>query len=74
MFNQKGKFKVNFPNEVDDLVLRFLEWVWQPHKERHIRYVIENIKPDHFNEFIKVINGYTNIEINEEYIKNLVKK
>ena len=35
---------------------------------------VENIKPDHFNEFIKVINGYTNIEINEEYIKNLVKK
>lgn len=73
MFEQKGRFKANFPNEVDDLVLRFLEWVWQPHKERHIKYVIENIKKDHFPEFIEVVNSYTNIEIDKNYIKNLVK-
>ena len=28
--------------ETDDLVIRFMEWVWQPHKTRHINYVKNN--------------------------------
>ena len=71
MFQQKGTFKANFPNEVDDLVLRFIEWVWQPHKHRHINYVLTNIKNEHIPVFINTVNNYTNIDIDKDYIKNL---
>ena len=58
-----------FPHETDDLVLRFLEWVWQPHKTRHILSVRENFKNE--EEFIDIINTYTSIEIDVKYIKEL---
>jgi|TARA_Y100000310_G_scaffold231004_1_gene233533 hypothetical protein len=70
MFENKGKFKANFPCEVDDLVLRFMEWVWQPHKERHIKYVINNLK--NTSEFIEVVNEFTNVEIDNNYIKKML--
>ena len=71
MFEQKGTFEANFPNEVDDLVLRFIEWVWQPHKIRHINYVKNNLKDT--QEFIEIINGYTNIEIDNKYMEEILK-
>ena len=70
MFGQEGTFESNFPNEVDDLVLRFMEWVWQPHKSRHINYVINNIQDT--SEFIDIVTNYTNIEIDDDYIKELI--
>ncbi len=70
MFEQKGTFKANFPCETDDLVIRFMEWVWQPHKKRHINYVIKNLKDT--SEFIEVINKYTNIEVDDIYIKQML--
>ena len=72
MFDNQGTFKVNFPCETDDLVLRFMEWVWQPHKQRHINYVIKNLK--NTSEFIEVVNTYTNIEIDDIYIKELLNQ
>ena len=63
------KIKIWFPHEIDDIVLRFLEWVWQPHKTRHIQAVRDNFNNE--DEFIDIINKYTNIEINHQYIKEL---
>ena len=71
MFGQDGTFEVNFPNPVDDLVVRFMEWVWQPHKSRHINYVINNIQDT--SEFIDIVTSYTNIEIDDDYMKELLK-
>ena len=58
-----------FPYETDDLVLRFLEWVWQPHKTRHIQAVRDNFKNK--DEFIEIINTYTNVQIDDKYVKEL---
>ena len=55
-----------FPSDTDDLVLRFLEWVWQPHKTRHINEFRDNFKNE--DEFIETINSYTNIQIDKEYL------
>ena len=71
MFGQYGTFEVNFPNPVDDFVVRFMEWVWQPHKSRHINYVINNIQDT--SEFIDIVTSYTNIEIDDDYMKELLK-
>ena len=71
MFEKQGNFEVNFPNDIDDLVLRFIEWVWQPHKKRHIEYVKNNLT--NTSEFIYIINSNTNIEIDEKYIQELLK-
>ncbi len=73
MFGQDGTFEVNFPNQVDDLVVRFMEWVWQPHKSRHINYVIKNIQNIDMSEFIDIVTGYTNIEVDDDYMKELLK-
>jgi len=67
----EGNITVNFPCETDDLVLRFIEWTWQPHKTRHINYVIKNLKNK--NDFIKTVNKYTNIEIDNQYVEELLK-
>lgn len=63
------KINVWFPQETDDLVFRFLEWVWQPHKTRHIQDFMKNLKNE--NEVIKIINKYTSIQINNQYIQSL---
>lgn len=65
------KIKIWFPCEVDDLVLRFLEWAWQPHKIRHIQAVRDNYNNE--DEFLNILNKYTNLEVNKEYIKQLFK-
>ena len=72
MFKEQGTFKANFPCETDDLVVRFMEWVWQPHKQRHINYVINNLK--NTSEFIEVVNEFTNIEIDDTYIKEMLNQ
>ena len=77
---KEGKVDLLFPNIDDDLVLRFLEWVWQPHKTRHINYVRNNLDsalvgtPGSTGEFMRVVNEYTNIEIDEEYIRDLLRR
>ena len=63
------KIKIWFPNEIDDLVLRFLEWVWQPNKIRHIQAVKDNYNNE--DEFIHIINKYTNLEIDKQYMEQL---
>tara|TARA_R100001377_G_C3192413_1_gene111145 strand:- start:241 stop:1239 length:999 start_codon:yes stop_codon:yes gene_type:complete len=65
----QDSIQVWFPSEVDDLVLRFLEWVWQPHKTRHIQAVRD--KFNHSDEFIDIINKHTNIDIDNKYIQDL---
>ena len=72
MFEKQGTFKVNFPCDTDDLVVRFLEWVWQPHKSRHINYVVNNFK--NTSEFIEVVNEFTNVEIDNNYIKKMLNQ
>ena len=71
MFENQGTFEANFPCETDDLVLRFIEWVWQPHKTRHIEYVKNNLT--NTADFIYIINNNTNIEIDKNYIQELLK-
>ena len=58
-----------FPSDVDDLVLRFLEWVWQPHKTRHINDFKAKFK--HEDEFIKIINEYTTIQVDKKYLDDI---
>ena len=58
-----------FPHETDDLVLRFLEWVWQPHKTRHIQAFRDDFKNE--DEFIDIINNYTDIQVDKNYLKEL---
>ena len=70
-FEQEG-INIWFPSEVDDLVLRFLEWVWQPHKTRHIQAVRD--KFDHADEFIDVVNTHTNIDIDYRYMEELFQE
>jgi hypothetical protein len=67
-FDQES-IQIWFPSAVDDLVLRFLEWVWQPHKIRHIQAVRD--KFNHADEFIDIINTHTNIDIDYKYIQDL---
>ena len=74
MFNSGEVFKANFPCLIDDLVLRFMEWVWQPHKTRHIKYVIDNLQPEHEDEFIKTINKFTSIEVDSSYVKEIIEQ
>jgi len=74
MYDSSNKFKANFPCAVDDLVLRFMEWVWQPHKTRHIKYVINNLKSEHEAEFIKTVNTFTNIEVDSNYVKEIMEQ
>ena len=64
-----GEGKLSFLNETDDLVIRFLEWAWQPHKMRHITAVRDLYKNE--NEFLELINKYTNIGIDKEYMKTV---
>ena len=70
-FEQEG-INIWFPSEVDDLVLRFLEWVWQPHKTRHIQAVRD--KFDHADEFIDIVNTHTNIDIDYQYMEELFQE
>jgi hypothetical protein len=63
------EFDIYFPHEMDDLVISFLEWVWQPHKTRHILTVRDNFKNG--AEFIDIVNKYTNVEIDSEYINTV---
>ena len=72
MFGKQGKFKVNFPCDTDDIVIRFLEWVWQPHKSRHINYVVNKLK--NTSEFIEVVNEFTNVEIDNNYVKEMLNQ
>tara|TARA_B100000315_G_scaffold65473_1_gene59432 strand:- start:3086 stop:4096 length:1011 start_codon:yes stop_codon:yes gene_type:complete len=64
-----GEGKLSFLNETDDLVIRFLEWAWQPHKMRHIKAVRDLYKNE--NEFLELINKYTNVGISKEYMKTV---
>jgi hypothetical protein len=64
-----GEGKLSFLNETDDLVIRFLEWAWQPHKMRHITAVRDLYKNE--NEFLELINKYTNVGISKEYMKTV---
>ena len=61
-----------FPNDIDDLVLRFLEWVWQPHKTRHLEDFMSKFKKE--EEFIETINEYTNVEVDKNYVNHLFDK
>ncbi len=74
MYEREKTFTVNFPSHIDDLVLRFMEWVWQPHKTRHIKYVIKHLTNDFTDEFIATVNKYTNIEIDQSYVNNIMSQ
>jgi|15BtaG_2_1085339.scaffolds.fasta_scaffold41981_1 hypothetical protein len=52
--------KIYIPNKVDDLVIRFFEWIQYPHKEKHYHYVIQNID-DVKDEFIDIILTNTHL-------------
>jgi hypothetical protein len=59
-------------NIVDDLVIRFLEWAWQPHKLRHIKRFRRDFDfHKHGEEFISIIDKYTNLDMDENYIDML---
>ena len=59
-------------NFVDDLVIRFLEWAWQPHKLRHIKRFRNDFDfHKHGEEFISIIDKYTNLDMDENYIDML---
>ena len=55
-----GEYSVYEPNQLDDLVIRFFEWVEHPHKERHLTSVKEGYNK--FNHFIKILQQNTNID------------
>jgi hypothetical protein len=52
--------KIYIPNKVDDLVIRFFEWLEYPKKEKHYFYVLKNIN-DVKEEFIKTILANTHL-------------
>ena len=67
-----GEGKLSFLNETDDLVIRFLEWAWQPHKLRHIKRFRNDFDfHKHGEEFISIIDKYTNLDMDENYIDML---
>ena len=51
---------IYIPSKVDDLVIRFFEWMQYPHKKKHYFYVIQNID-DVKDEFIDTILANTHL-------------
>ena len=68
---KEGKVDLSFPNTDDDLVLRFLEWVWRPDKVRHVKYVKDNLT--NVQSFIDILKKYTNVESDSSYFVKLFK-
>ena len=53
------KIKIMIPDELDDIILRFFEWIEKPKKTKHLLYTKKNLKD--CSSFIKTIRRYTNI-------------
>ena len=61
------------PNRVDDLVLRFFEWTHQPHKDRHINHVKEHFSREIEDEFLTIIDKYSNLDVDKQYLERLFR-
>ena len=62
--------KVYIPRRVDDLVIRFLEWVEYPAKKKHQRYVKENLDSDMMDEFVSII--LKNTTLIKEHMRDII--